>query len=105
MQIALDLDGTLAHYDGWQGVEHIGAPITEMMTKVYQWLDEGHDITIFTARVSVESEAEEAARHIIQWLADNNLPPFPITCIKHKHFELFVDDRAKGVLKNCGVFL
>jgi hypothetical protein len=25
--IGVDLDGTLAHYDGWKGIDHIGEPI------------------------------------------------------------------------------
>ena len=34
--IGVDLDGTLARYDGWKGIEHIGEPITikELSRKV-----------------------------------------------------------------------
>ena len=28
--IGFDLDGTLAEYDGWKGIEHIGKPIKPM---------------------------------------------------------------------------
>ena len=27
MKIAIDLDGTLAEYDGWKGIDNIGKPI------------------------------------------------------------------------------
>ena len=35
--IGVDLDGTLAEYHGWQGIEHIGEPIPKMMARVRRW--------------------------------------------------------------------
>lgn len=32
--IGVDLDGTLAHYDSWRGVDHIGAPVIPMLDRV-----------------------------------------------------------------------
>ena len=105
MNIALDLDGTLAHYDGWKGVDHIGDPVPAMMKKVRDWIDEGHNIEIFTARVSGSADdAALAAHYICKWLREHDLPPFEIGCIKKKKFELFIDDRAIMVLKNRGIF-
>jgi len=49
--IAVDLDGTLAHYDGFKGEECIGEPIPEMVERVKLWLGEGKDVRVFTARV------------------------------------------------------
>jgi hypothetical protein len=49
--IGVDLDGTLAHYDGWKGADHIGAPIPAMVERVKGWLTEGKTVRIFTARV------------------------------------------------------
>lgn len=34
--IGVDLDGTLAHYEGWKGVEHIGEPIPAMVERIWQ---------------------------------------------------------------------
>lgn len=48
--IAVDLDGTLAEYDHWRGPEHIGAPIPAMIRRVKNWIAEGKDVRIFTAR-------------------------------------------------------
>lgn len=31
--IAVDLDGTLAEYDGWKGSAHIGNPVPKMVEK------------------------------------------------------------------------
>ncbi len=39
--IGVDLDGTLAHYTGWKGPEHIGEPIEEMAERVREWLSKG----------------------------------------------------------------
>jgi hypothetical protein len=49
--IGVDLDGTLAHYEGWKGQEHIGEPIAPMVERVKGWLAEGREVRIFTARV------------------------------------------------------
>lgn len=32
--IGVDLDGTLAFYDSWRGIDHIGAPIPLMLQRV-----------------------------------------------------------------------
>ena len=37
--IGVDLDGTLAHYDKWRGVEHIGKPVPVMLERVKKWLE------------------------------------------------------------------
>jgi len=50
--IGVDLDGTLAYYDEWRGLYHIGEPIPAMVDRVKRWLAEGRDVRIFTARVS-----------------------------------------------------
>jgi len=105
MHIALDLDGTLAHYNGWRGMDHIGDPIPAMVTKVREWIAAGDKITIFTARVSDQAEAPDASHYITKWLLANDLPPFEITATKLKSFTLFVDDRAVGVIKNRGIFV
>lgn len=49
--IGVDLDGTLAMYDGFKGPEHIGDPVPKMLERVKKWLAEGREVRIFTARV------------------------------------------------------
>lgn len=44
--IGVDLDGTLAHYDGWKGETHIGKPIPLMLARVKRWLAEGKEVRI-----------------------------------------------------------
>ena len=103
--IAVDLDGTLAHYDGWKGVDHIGPVITPMKLKVLDWIQQGHKVEIYTARVSVPREEADARYHIDKWLRENGLPDLEITCIKKKEFQEFYDDRAFRVIHNTGIVL
>ena len=46
--IGVDLDGTLAQADPWQGFEHIGKPIPNMMKRVKIWLELGYRVKIVT---------------------------------------------------------
>lgn len=101
--IGVDLDGTLAHYDKWRGVEHIGAPIPAMVERVKRWLAEGRHVKIFTARVAGEvEEAREVRRHIVGWLKANDLPELQITNVKDFHMVELWDDRAVQVVPNTG---
>lgn len=103
--VAIDLDGTLAEYDGWKGVEHIGKPIPVMMEVVKLMIGMGYDVEIFTARVSSNSdeEATEAEYYIHKWLRENGLPHLEVTAIKKKKFDEFWDDRAVHVTRNAGI--
>lgn len=47
--VAVDLDGVLAQYDGWQGVEYFGDPIPGSV-EFTQQLAENYDIIIHTCR-------------------------------------------------------
>lgn len=96
--IGVDLDGTLAAYDHWRGVEHIGAPIPEMAKRVIRWVQEGREVRIFTARAT----APEAIPYIRQWLEDNGFPPFAITNVKDWAMDELWDDRCVNVIANTG---
>jgi hypothetical protein len=47
-----DLDGTLAKYDGWKGIDHIGEPVKPMVELIKRMHDEGKVVKIMTARVA-----------------------------------------------------
>lgn len=100
MHIAVDLDGTLAHYDRNKRGE-IGEPISDMVQQVKRWQDEGHKIHIFTARVS-SGETETARANIYAWLDQHGLSVESITATKHKHFGSFYDDKGFHVARNTG---
>ena len=48
--ILVDLDGTLAIYNGYVGPTHIGEPVPKMLERVKSWLADGKTVKIFTAR-------------------------------------------------------
>lgn len=47
-----DLDGTLAKYDGWKGIDHIGEPVKPMVDLIKRMHNEGKVVKIMTARVA-----------------------------------------------------
>ena len=47
-----DLDGTLAKYDGWKGIDHIGDPVKPMVDLIKRFHEEGKRVKIMTARVA-----------------------------------------------------
>lgn len=107
--IGVDLDGTLARYDGWKGPEHIGEPIPVMLDRVKQWLAGGRDVRIFTARVSHDNElphrmmeAAQARAAIIAWCIKHFGHPLPITNVKDYAMVELWDDRAVQVIPNTG---
>lgn len=53
-----DLDGTLAVYNGWQGIDHIGNPVKPMVDLIKRMHDEGKVVKIMTARVAPKDEPE-----------------------------------------------
>ena len=53
-----DLDGTLAKYDGWKGIDHIGEPVEPMVDLIRKMHDEGKIVKILTARVAPREDIE-----------------------------------------------
>lgn len=103
--IAVDLDGTLAYYDGWKGIEHIGPVIPEVANAIERAQAEGAEVHLFTARVSDPEDAAEAHQVISKWAEANHFNFASITAVKHKFFSEFWDDRAIQVIKNEGMFV
>lgn len=123
--IGVDLDGTLAHYDGWVSVEHIGPPVPLMLARVKAWLANGQDVRIFTARVFYDSradtgtvrdyaeaqlakwrerrtQADRAERVIRDWCLLHIGQEVPITCVKDFAMMQIWDDRAVQIVPNTG---
>jgi hypothetical protein len=98
MEIAVDLDGTLAYYDEWRGIEHIGEPIIPTLLKVQVLVKNGVKVTIFTARAN----DPEAIPYIVKWLSVHGLSGLDITCTKRKSFKEIWDDRAIRFERNTG---
>lgn len=119
--IGVDLDGTLAQYEGWQGADHVGEPVPAMLARVKAWLNDGWEVRIFTARVSAPcrpvghivpadvrdavarvNNAETARRAINAWCEKHFGHRLPITCAKDYGMVELWDDRAVQVTPNTG---
>lgn len=103
--IAVDLDGTLAVYEGWVDGQGIGDPIPRMIDKVKEWLKEGKDVRIFTARAA-HFELEGGSLHrkeIEDWCLKHLGSVLPITCRKDHHMVELWDDRCVQVVPNTGI--
>lgn len=112
--IGVDLDGTLAKYEGWNG--GIGDPIPLMVERVKKWIAEGVEVRIFTARVgfgagySAESNrsddenfANEQRALIEAWCEKHIGKKLPVTAVKDFRMIELWDDRAIQVVLNTGV--
>jgi len=96
--IAVDFDGTLAHYDGFKGATVLGLPITPMLARVCAWLEEGRDVRIFTAR----ADQPESVEAIKLWCLEHIGVAIPVTNMKDRWMHQLWDDRAIQVEKNTG---
>lgn len=114
--IGVDLDGTLAHYDGWKGIAHIGEPIKPMVERVKRWLAEGRAVKIFTARVDggevalamgdkngvAHRDVPLVRAYIEQWCLEHIGQVLPVTNVKDYGMIELWDDRAVQVIANTG---
>lgn len=106
--IGVDLDGTLAHYDGWKGPEHIGEPIRPMLARVKVWRSGGREVRIFSARVWTDGtpqrdrEAQIARLAIQCWLEKHLGETLPVTNVKDLAMIELWDDRAVRIMPNTG---
>lgn len=106
--IGVDLDGTLAKYDGWHGPDHVGEPIEPMVALVKDWLLSGKEVRIFTARVSTDGSAGRtgdvrvATWAIRDWCKKHLGQELPITCSKDFGMQVLYDDRCVQVESNTG---
>lgn len=95
----VDLDGTLAHYEGWKGPDHIGEPIPAMLARVRTWLAEGKQVRIFTARACIPDQIPP----VKAWLAKHGLPDLEVTNQKDYGMIALWDDRCVQVIPNTGM--
>lgn len=104
--IGVDLDGTLARYDGWQGEDHIGEPLKPMVDRVRAWRAQGQEIRIFTARASAWGRPAERLRKNIDliqaWCKKHIGEVLPVTSDKDYQCIQIWDDRAIQVAFNEG---
>jgi hypothetical protein len=103
--IGVDLDGTLAKYEGWRGPTHIGEPIPAMVARIQALLAAGYEVRVFTARMSHEGEARDVNLAVMEWTSRHIGQALRATCIKDFAMVHLFDDRATGVEPNTGRLL
>jgi len=96
--VAVDVDGVLAQYDGWKGIEHFGDPIPGAR-EFLETLLQKYDVLIHTTRCSEEINKPETsvllARRVRRWLDQHNLPHDGIWVGTGKPIAVaYIDDRA-----------
>lgn len=100
--IGVDLDGTLAKYDGWVNETHIGEPIAPMIERVKAWLADGIEVRVFTARVGPTNDSFRTLDTIQDWTEKHIGQRLPVTCIKDFNMIELWDDRCVQVVANTG---
>jgi len=102
-RVCLDLDGVLAQYKGWEGLDQIGPPIPGALD--FAWsLAEIADIVIFTSRCSLDTGGEAPSTRlsprqlrikVIEWLEKYKFPYTDVYAGQGKpRASAFIDDRA-----------
>lgn len=101
--IAIDLDGTLAEYTTWKGIEYIGDPIVPVVNKLKKIKKRKPNINIIvhTARITDLRNDEindKALSYVVAWLEKHNIPYDSVWVGKGKPLaNVYVDDLAVNV--------
>jgi hypothetical protein len=119
--IGVDLDGTLARYDGWTAWNVFGPPIPAMVDRIKDWRKGGVEVRIVTARVfpyihgmtvprgttqcamtEVFFTTQAMINAIQDWTEQHVGERLPVTCAKDYGMIELWDDRAVQVVPNTG---
>ena len=102
--ICFDLDGTVAEYTEWKGIEHIGSPIPKTIQMIKAFLAKGVKVKILTARMATKDTEERAKvkQLIADWTQEHIGQALEATCIKDRYMVRLYDDRARQVIENEG---
>lgn len=101
-RVCVDLDGVLAEYHGWKGVDHIGQPIDGALEFMFE-LEKIAEIVVFSSRCSTELiEADGSSFsvgqlriRVIEWLEKHRFPYSDVYVGQGKpRAAAFIDDRG-----------
>ncbi len=102
-RVCVDLDGVLAKYENWRGLEHIGPPLPGALEFAWE-LAAMADIIIFTSRCSLDNGGEASNTRtapgklrikVIEWLEKYKFPYTDVYIGQGKpRAAAFIDDRA-----------
>lgn len=99
--IGVELDGVLAKFTTWKGVDIIGDPIKPFVSLVKEYIKSGVAVKIFTQRVTQEDSSE----YIFRWLRSNGLPELDITNEIDSNMTMLYSCNAVQVVKNLGLIV
>lgn len=108
LMVCVDLDGTLAEYDGWQGVDHFGPPRDSAAGFMQQLIDAGYHVVVYTTRTNENMPGRPPGADkwtliqlVEEWLERNNIPFHEVWSEDGKPpAAAFVDDKAVPVPQN-----
>lgn len=100
--VGVDLDRTLAYYDEWRGVTHVGKPIPPMVEFVQNLLAQGEEVRIFTARCAPPNDYEDVVSAVGDWCEEHIGVRLAATCTKDMYCKAIYDDIAYRVEENTG---
>lgn len=112
--VVVDLDGVLAVYDGWEGIDFIGEPIKGAIGFIQDLLSKGFKVLVSTTRTNTEANTsigsgqdhlvgERWRKHLVNivsfWLSRNGFPAqndmFSVYAGPGKPIAIaYIDDRA-----------
>lgn len=100
--VCVDLDGVLAQYDGWKGIDHIGEPNGGAREFLKELQKLGLRVVIHTTRLntSVNEGYHETQLHsfVTSWLDTHRMPYDEVYVGQGKPIAVaYVDDRAVHV--------
>jgi hypothetical protein len=98
--IGVDLDGTLAEYEGYK--DEIGPPIPKMVNRVKRWLSEGKEVRILTARGTQGKHKYESLCSIYEWSREHIGEALEVTNEKDPEMIRLYDDRVRQVEEGTG---
>ena len=101
-RVCVDLDGVLAKYDGWKGLDHIGDPVAGAAQFVRDLMKIA-DVTVFTSRCLTEMLEAASSKvtignlriRVIEWLEKHRIPFTDVYVGQGKpRAAAFIDDRG-----------
>lgn len=102
--LAIDLDGTLIPYSH-ENYHHLyfPDPVPAMAERVVRWIEEGHEVVIFTSRLAFKNiDRARFELELAVWSKRHFGKELTATCIKEPSFKEIWDDRAVAVEQDTG---
>lgn len=109
--IGVDFDGTLSKDNAWRDDPYsVGDPVPLMVKRVKEWLAQGFEVRMLTARLSPLSHTSEVPRDMARmraaldaWCLEHLGQTIPLTNAKDGLMDVLWDDRAVRVKRDQGI--